>query len=405
MPAWSWDGFHREGTYVGLTFLFPGQGSQYLEMGKDLICTFPEALKIIEDANRKFTGAEHLSDLIFPPALGTNPDTCKQETILRRTDIAQPAIGAISLAMLKILQRFEVNPDYTCGHSFGELTALCAAGWINEEALLQLSVARGHLMAIAGGNHNPPMGSMLAVQAPIEKLEEMVATADNQIVLANRNSPNQGVLSGPTTAINEIEKLCRQEKISTVRLPVSAAFHTEQVKSASQPFLDALKKVPLHPTKIEVFSNTTGENYPLNPDEARRLLGNQLMQPVDFVSEIENIFAAGAHTFVEIGPKSVLTRLISNILQNEHFTADALDASAGKAYGVGELAKLLCQLASIGHPVALTKWENPRSSVRKSKMNIQLRGTNYISQGTVSGNQNTDANKRMHCLAKSESCG
>ena len=105
-------------------------------------------------------------------------------------------------------------------------------------------------------------GTMLAVNAPLEQLEVMVDQADFEVVLANRNSPDQGVLSGPTAAILEIEKICRQNKINAIRLPVAAAFHSDQVKSAGRPFQDALKKVAIHPTAISVFSNTTGKAYP-----------------------------------------------------------------------------------------------------------------------------------------------
>ena len=150
--------------------------------------------------------------MIFPRTVPAEKDRRRQESILRSTDIAQPAIGAISLAMLNVLRYFEVSPAATCGHSFGELTALCAAGWIDEEALLDLSITRGRLMAEAGGSQGPPQGAMLAVQAPLDELKNLVAISNLKVVLANHNSPSQGVLSGPTAAIVEIEKKCRQKK-------------------------------------------------------------------------------------------------------------------------------------------------------------------------------------------------
>ena len=139
-----------------LAFVFPGQGSQYPGMGRDIVCTFPQAMQILEDADHQFKGGTRLSDLIFPSHPNNPQERTQQETALKRTDNAQPAIGAISLAMLKLLQAFGIDPAATCGHSFGELTALCAAGWIDETALLELSIIRGQLMAAAGGNQNPP---------------------------------------------------------------------------------------------------------------------------------------------------------------------------------------------------------------------------------------------------------
>ncbi|MBW1836026.1 MAG: acyltransferase domain-containing protein, partial [Deltaproteobacteria bacterium] len=123
-----------------IAFVFPGQGSQYIDMGRDLLCTFPEALKVLEQANQKYEIFGCLSDFIFPLAVPTQEKNQTREETLRRTDIAQPAIGAISLAMLKILEQFGVKPDVTCGHSFGELTALCAAGWINDDTFFDLSI-------------------------------------------------------------------------------------------------------------------------------------------------------------------------------------------------------------------------------------------------------------------------
>ncbi|MGD8647602.1 MAG: beta-ketoacyl synthase N-terminal-like domain-containing protein, partial [Desulfobacterales bacterium] len=368
-----------------LAFVFGGQGSQYLGMGRDFVCTFPQAMKILEDANIKFKSATLLTELIYPPTAHTDEERQRQEEILKRTDIAQPAIGAVSLAMLKIIQKFAIHPDATCGHSFGELMALCAAGWIDEQALMALSVTRGRLMAAAGANHNAPQGAMLAVQTPREELETLIEDSGRKLIIANHNSPSQGVLSGTTAAIIDVEKICKEKKIKAVRLPVSTAFHSELVKDAAEPFSDILKEVQIHPTGVKVFSNTTGEAYPTDPQEARTLLGNQLARPVEFVKEIENLFNSGVRTFVEIGPKSVLTGLISTILQDRDIEAMALDTSMGKAYGVTDLAKLLCRLGSIGYPVALTEWEKPLSSVRKSRMNVLLSGTNYREQKSENG--------------------
>ena len=223
---------------------------------------------------------------------------------------------------------------------------------------------------------------MLAVQAPLTEIEALVAESNQKVVLANRNSPDQGVLSGSTAAIQEIEKVCKTRKIKAIRLPVSAAFHSEQLNSAVGPLQNALKKVSIKPTAVDVFSNTTANAYPADPAAVCALLSDQLIRPVDFVNEIENMYSAGCRTFVEIGPKSVLTGLISATLQDRQFEATALDASAGKAYGVADLARLIGRLAALGYPVSLTQWENPISSNRKSRMNVLLKGTNFKNRKT-----------------------
>jgi acyl transferase domain-containing protein/NADP-dependent 3-hydroxy acid dehydrogenase YdfG len=370
-----------------LAFVFPGQGSQYVEMGRDLICSFPEAFEVLNKADKTIKISKYLSDLIFPATSLTASDQQRHDEALRQTEHAQPAIGTISLAMLKVLQRFEIAADTTCGHSFGELTALCAAGWIDDDALLSLSATRGRLMANTAKDNNGQKGAMLAAQAPLEKLNMLIAKSNRDIVIANRNGPNQGVLSGPVSAIRDMEKMCREQKIRCVRLPVSAAFHSSQVKSAKQPFLSALKKIPITPTSIEVFSNTTAATYPDDPDKIRALLAEHLLHPVEFVKEIDHLHKSGVRTFLEVGPKSVLTELVRDILKHRPFHAIALDASAGKGNGIADLARLLCQVASLGHSVALDKWERQISTVRRPKMHIHLNGTNYQNTPAINKKQ------------------
>ncbi|MEJ2167697.1 MAG: SDR family NAD(P)-dependent oxidoreductase [Desulfobacterales bacterium] len=163
------------------------------------------------------------------------------------------------------------------------------------------------------------------------------------------------------------------------------------MKSAAAPFQEALSKIPITPNDIEVYSNTTGEAYPADSDAARKLLGEHLMRPVDFVKEIENLYRSGIRTFVEIGPKSILTGLIASILQGRPFETVALDASAGRASGIADLARLICRLASLGYPLALSKWETPLFAPPKPRMNVLLSGTNYRKQKTEDRGQRAES--------------
>ena len=376
-----------------IAFIFPSQGSQYIGMGRDIVCTFPEAFNIIEKANEKYKGKCRLSDYIYPKPVSGKKEKKAQEEALRKTDVAQPAIGAVSLAMLKALEGFGIKPDVTCGHSYGELTALCAAGWIDEDTFFRLSTSRGRLMAEAGKNKDHDSGAMLAVKAPLDMLDDLILDNNFDVILANRNSPNQGVLSGSTEAIFRAEEICRKEGFKTVKLPVSAAFHSTFIEKAQKPFAESLKDVKITPSDIPVFSNTTGKPYPLDPEKAKKVLGEHLLRPVDFKSEIENIYKSGVNTFIEIGPKSVLTCLVNSILADHDFLSISLDKSSGIRFGVADMATSLCRLASLGYPVELSKWEHGVSEAKKQIMSIPISGANYRNQKSEIQNHKAENRK------------
>ncbi|RTZ95426.1 MAG: polyketide-type polyunsaturated fatty acid synthase PfaA [Deltaproteobacteria bacterium] len=373
-----------------LAFVFPGQGSQYVGMGRDLSCIFPEALDAFESFNRVFENGR-LSDFIFPCPVNDKKSRKAQEDHLRPTDVAQPAIGAMSLALYRILSGFGIVPSATCGHSYGELVALLAGGWMDTETFCRVSIARGRLMAEAGATTDGDPGTMMAVKAALADLDTMVAALDSDVILANRNSPRQGVLSGSTAAIKAAQKKCRELKFRAIPLPVAAAFHSPLVASAQKPFRRLLSDIDLTPTEVPVFSNTTGTAYPEDADTARDILGRQIINPVDFVSNIENLYDTGIRTFVEVGPKTVLTGLIRQILRKQDFTALAVDASSGKKFGLIDLARCLCHLAALGYPVDLDRWESPPPSgkQRTPLMRFPISGANYknprsdLSQGAA----------------------
>ena len=354
-------------------FIFPGQGSQYVGMGRDLVCIFPEAYEALEKGNDIF-GNPLLTDYIYPLPVHSETGKKAQEEILRKTEIAQPAIGAVSMAMLNVLKRFGVKPDAVCGHSFGELTALHAAGWIDQETLIHLSVSRGRYMA----SSSTGIGAMMAVKAPVAELKSIID--DTPVILANINSPDQGVLSGPKEAIDKAEQICRQKGFSTRILPVSAAFHTKQVKNALKPFMQTLKNVLISPTEIPVFSNTTGKLYPTDPESVKRLLGEQLLNPVNFAGEIETMYESGIRTFIEAGPKSVLTGLVKSILKGREFNAVSMDSSSGRFFGVFDLAKVICRIAAAGSGINLNMWEDPPGKAENRRMSVSISGANYARQ-------------------------
>ena len=379
-------------------FLFPGQGSQYVGMGRDLANLFPLAFNTIEKSNTYHQDSFCVSDFIYPrPATGKK-ERQKQETALRSTDVAQPALGTASVSMFKILDYFGVTPDVVGGHSYGELPALYAAGWIDEETLVRLSFARGELMALAGqkdhSGSNKPNGAMMAIKAPLDEIENLIKDAGTDVVLANRNSPNQGVASGSAEAIEQVGRLCKSKKFRCIKLPVAAAFHSHLVKDAQVPFEKIVRQVEVTPTRIPVYANTTGSPYPSDVSEAKQILGGQLAHPVNFINAIEAMYADGVRTFIEVGPKTVLSGLVKSILKGKAFQTVASDRSSGRKNGLTDLAHTLCNLASIGCPVNLERWEEAAPEKRNPGMRISISGANYVKGNGEGGRRKAEGEMR-----------
>jgi acyl transferase domain-containing protein len=241
-PSWSTpDGaFFASGARSGsIAALFPGQGSQYVRMLRDLACHFPEMLEALQAADEAYAGDARLTDLIYPHPLFTEKGKAAAEEALRDTRAAQPGIGAVSMGAYRILSTFGLAPDAAAGHSYGELTALWAAGRLTDDEIHRLSGVRGRLMAEGDGGR----GAMLAVAAPLPVIEEVLAAEGLDLVLANRNAPDQGVLSGTAEEIGRTAAILSSRGIACKPLPVSAAFHSPLVAGARDPFLAAMSVV------------------------------------------------------------------------------------------------------------------------------------------------------------------
>jgi acyl transferase domain-containing protein/NAD(P)-dependent dehydrogenase (short-subunit alcohol dehydrogenase family) len=371
--------FYGSGVPGKLGILFPGQGAQYVGMGRDLICSFPEAFSTIENADSVFEGGKRLSDFVFPQP-GWKPEHKEaQEKSLRATDVAQPALGAVALGALKVLESFGVKADAFAGHSYGELVALHAAGRYDEKTLHSLSGLRGRLMAAGKGD----LGSMLAVQATLSDVEKAVAEEKLDLVIANRNAPAQNVLSGATAEIEKAEKVLTARGLKCVRLPVAAAFHSPLVAPALAPFTKALKDIPFSKPAVPVYANTTGEPYPAEAAKSRDLLANQLGKPVEFVKLVEAMHRDGVRTFLEVGAGARMTGLVGLTLKGKDFLAAAVDASNGRKSGAADLARVLAQLAALGHAVELKAWQDGDAGLKdarpKPKMATTLTGAPYRS--------------------------
>ena len=363
-----------------LAVLFPGQGAQYPQMLVDLACHSPQFLQTLTTAHDTLDIDGGLNQLIYPHSVYSAADKSEAINKLQATQVAQPAIGTVSLAAWNYIKEFGINADAFAGHSYGELTALCAAGCYSCEDLFRLSQLRGQLMAGDGSDK----GTMLAVSTSLEKIEQLLSDENLDLVLANRNTPSQGVLSGARAEIERAAVLCKERGLRCVPLDVAAAFHSKLVAAASAPFLTALNDVAIESAQIPVFANKTAAPYPDDNDAMRRLLAEQIASPVEFVQQIERMHAEGITTFVEVGPGARLTGMVGKILKGKEIQTLALDSSNGKRSGLNDLARFLMQLAAIGYPIALDNWDSDYAGKElrlpepiAPRMTVSLSGANY----------------------------
>lgn len=366
-----------------LGMLFPGQGAQYPGMLSRLAAQFPEFFRTLQEADSVYadcsgqtTGA--LAEKIYPRPTFDDNSKISNVKELTATENAQPALGTVSLGAARVMERFGVTAAAVAGHSYGELTALCAAGVLTSADLFRLSRLRGELMAAGSGDR----GSMVAVSAPLSTIEQFIAEHSLDLVLANRNTPTQGVLSGSTGEIDRAYELLTQQGLSAKKLDVAAAFHSSLIADAAAPFAAELKNTTFSDPQITVFSNTTGAAYSENGDAVRTLLADQLASPVNFVNEIDSMYQAGIRTFVEVGPGGRLTGMVKAILGNQDYQTVTLDGSNGKRSAIADLGRTLAKLAALGYPVNLTLWDGDFaatqnvSKTKKRGISVTLCGAN-----------------------------
>ena len=388
----SWE--HPKGIYYRKTgldpagkvvALFPGQGSQYLEMGRELAKNFPPLREAYHAMDGLFIrdGLEPLSETVFPIPVFDPHKKEMLEDRLRRTENAQPAIAIFCVGLYKLLHDAGFKPDFTAGHSFGELAALWAAGVLTERDYFYLAKSRGKAMS-------PPddpdfdAGAMLAIKGEISGLSEEIKSYP-EITLANVNSNNQVVLAGSKSAIAEIQKVLSEKGHSVFLLPVSAAFHTKLVGHAQKPFAKIIEAINFNVPTVPVYSNTTAKAYSKKPDTIRKALANHILKPVVFRDEIKNIYDQGGRIFIEIGPKSVLTKLVKNILEGESHVAIALNASSKKdsdrqfRQAVVQMRVAGIGLQNVDPYQVVSKDTQPRG---KKSLKVTLNGGYYITDKT-----------------------
>ncbi len=285
-----------------ISFVFPGQGSQYVGMGKDIYDAFDEIKELYHKADEKL--GFNLSEIIF-----------NDEQKLNLTMYTQPALVLTSYSIYKILEKKKpIIPDFVAGHSLGEFTALTVADSISLEDAVFITYIRGKLMQEAVPEGEGAMAAVIGLKS--EEIEEILKQINGLVEIANYNSYQQTVISGETKAVEEaIEILKEKGAKKVVKLAVSVPAHSSLLRDKAEEFGKYLNEIHIKDAKYPVISNITATPIQTK-EEIKKELKAHFYSPVRWVQSVEFMVNQGVDTVYEIGPKNVLTGLIKRINRN-----------------------------------------------------------------------------------------
>ncbi|MCW5846053.1 MAG: SDR family NAD(P)-dependent oxidoreductase [Anaerolineae bacterium] len=384
----AWKAMEAQGIFRGsgprpgkLGFLFPGQGSQYVNMGRELAAFYPIVQETLDEADRIMTPVlgRPLSSYLFIDTDDKNA-VSQANFDLMQTEITQPAMLTLDEAMRRLLAQFGFEPDVVMGHSLGEYGALVAAGIMPFEESLEAAAGRGREMSRVKMDDN---GWMAAVLAPYEVVEATLAEVDGYVVPANINSTTQSVIGGESQAVEAAIKLFQERGYQAMQLPVSHAFHTRIVAPASKPLRTMLDRMHITPPRLPLVANVTGEFYPLDVEAIKDMLEQQIASPVQWVKGLQTMYAAGVRTFVEVGPKRALRGFVKDVF-GDHDDVVALLTNHPKGGELPTFNQALCGLYAAGYGA-----EEEPAAARRTEMNLMA------TAATTTADNGSDMNNNL----------
>ncbi len=281
--------------------LFPGQGSQYVGMGREFIENDSRAADLLAAAAEE-SGFD-LQRLCLEGPM--------QE--LTRVDCLQPAMTAINLICWQAVRQILPQPPaYVCGHSLGEYSALCASGVFDFSAAIRLVTRRGELMEREGNVH--PGGMRAIIGLTIDEVEALLATGvSGTVTIANHNTDTQIIISGDTTGLDSLASLCREKGAKVIPLKVSVANHSPLVAAAVPDFEKFTAKIRFSEPEIPIIFNVTAARED-NPEKIRATMARQIASRVRWYDTARYMIDDGVELFIEVGPRTVLTGIMKKII-------------------------------------------------------------------------------------------
>ncbi len=346
--------------------MYPGQGSQYVGMTHDLHQRYTAVQQVWAQADQTMTevlDGETLSSFVLRSNL-SKEEQVEAEHKLKQTEYTQPAMLTADLAIERALNDHGLHPDMVAGHSLGEYAALMASGILDMDGALRAAAARGTEM---GAVEIDDKGLMASVSAPYPEVEAIINAIDGYVIAANKNSPKMTVIAGETVPVKEAMAAFEAKGFQSMPLATSHAFHSRIVAPANEPLRRFLESLEIRWPSIPITANVDGDFYPMNPSDTEDLdaskeavlskLALQMASSVEWTTQIQTMYEAGARAFVEVGPKRALSMFAAQILEDQpHLPVMTNHPKQG---GIASFLTALATMALAGRPMHWPASDSP----------------------------------------------